>query len=237
MMTTERFFMFTNKVVCATVHYVLYGYICVGIPVHGTRHAFEKETQAWRSGLKEYNWTTLFKKNIFVYALGPVQVDQDEKAEDEEDEHTAKLIYRSNGQYEDTVYLNLYENNFSYICDMSKYSQSYQRARCGKFLGFQLNRTGFQLNRYEKTCEGTVVHKFSGGVYRPAPSLFEQLEEQGIEVPERLKCYPYWATYDIEAMLVSQQDLKNTDKLQWTQKHVTASVSAPAEASTTHNKQ
>ena len=71
----------------------------------------------------------LFKKNIFVYALGPVQVDQDEEAEDEEDEHTAKLIYRSLGQYEGTVYLNLYENHFSYIYDISKYSHSYQCAR------------------------------------------------------------------------------------------------------------
>ena len=103
---------------------------------------------------------------------------------------------------------------------MKKYSHSYQCSRCGKFW-----KTGFQLNRHEKTCEGSVVHKFPGGVYRPAPSLFEQLKEQGIEVPERLKYYPYWATYDIEVMLVSQQDLNNTDKLEWTQKHVPASVS------------
>ena len=103
---------------------------------------------------------------------------------------------------------------------MKKYSHSYQCSRCGKFW-----KTGFQLNRHEKTCEGSVVHKFPGGVYRPAPSLFEQLEEQGIEVPESLKYYPYWATYDIEVMLVSQQDLNNTDKLEWTQKHVPASVS------------
>ena len=39
-------------------------------------------------------------------------------------------------------------------------------------------------------------------------------------MPERLKYYPYWATYDIEVMLVSQQDLNNTEKLEWTQKHV-----------------
>ena len=121
---------------------------------------------------------SLFKTNIFVYALGPLQVDQDDEAEDEEDEHTAKLIYRSLGQFEDTVYLNLYENHFSFICDMSKYSHSYQCARCGKSW-----KTGLQLNRHEKTCEGTVVQKFPGGVYRPAASLFEQLKEQGIEVP------------------------------------------------------
>ena len=96
---------------------------------------------------KEYNWNDLsdlerlFKKNIFVYALGPVQVDQDEEAEDKEDEHAAKLIYRSLCQYEGTVYLNLYENHFSYICDMAKYSHSYQCARCGKIW-----ETAFQLN-------------------------------------------------------------------------------------------
>ena len=72
------------------------------------------------------------------------------------------------------------------------------------------------------TC---VSSKFPGGVYRPAPSLFEQLDEQGILVPDHLKYFPYWATYDIEAMLVPQQDLKNTDKLEWTRKHIPASVS------------
>ena len=103
---------------------------------------------------------------------------------------------------------------------MSKYSHSYQGARCGKFW-----KTGFRLNRHEKTCEGSVVHKFPGGFYRPFASVFKQLEEQGIEVPGRLKYYPYWATYDIEVILVSQQDLNNADKLEWTQKHVPASVS------------
>ena len=57
------------------------------------------------------------------------------------------------------------------------------------------------------------------------PMSYEQLKEQGIEVPERLKYYPYWATYDIEVMLVSQQDLNNTEKLEWAQKHVPPSVS------------
>ena len=75
------------------------------------------------------------------------------------------------------------------------------------------------------TCEGTVIHKFPGGVYRPAPSLFEQLEEQGIVVPDHLKYFPYWVMYDIEAMLVPQQDQNNTDKLEWTGKHIPASVS------------
>ena len=68
-------------------------------------------------------------------------MDQDEEAEDKEDEHAAKLIYRSLCQYEGTVYLNLYENHFSHICDMAKYSHSYQCARCGKIW-----KTAFQLN-------------------------------------------------------------------------------------------
>ena len=118
------------------------------------------------------------------------------------------------------MYVNLYKDHFSYIHNMKRYSKSYQCPRCGKFW-----KNGFQLNRHEQTCEGSVKYKFPGGAYCPAASIFAQLEEYRIEILERLKYYPYWATYDIEAMLVPQQDLNNTEKLQWTNKHVPASVS------------
>ena len=91
----------------------------------------------------------LFKKNIFVYVMGPVKV------EEEEEEIMVKLLYRSVGTHEETLYLNLYQTHFSYICDMSKYSLSYQCSRCGKFW-----KTGFRLDRQEQTYEGSVVHKF-----------------------------------------------------------------------------
>ena len=145
-----------------------------------------------------YDLERLFKKNIFVYVMGRVKVEEDD--DDGEEEIMVKLVYGSVDTHEETLYLNLYETYFSYISDMKKYSDSYQCSRCVKFW-----KTGFQLNRHEKTCEGNVVHKFPGGVYRPAAFVFEQLEDQGIEVPERLKYYPYWATYDIKAILVSQR--------------------------------
>ena len=111
----------------------------------------------------------LFEKNIFVYSLGYTREDGDD--DDDIPDIAARLIYRSICHYKDTMYLNLYENHFSYICDMTKYTHSYQCSRCGKYW-----KTGFQLNRHEKTCEGTVVHKFPGGVYKTPPSIFTQLD-------------------------------------------------------------
>lgn len=78
---------------------------------------------------------------------------------------------------------------------------------------------------WRKPVRGPSSISSPRSVYRSAPSLFEQLEEEGIAVSDRFKYFPYWATYDIEAMQVPQQDLNNTEKLEWTVKHVPASVS------------
>lgn len=56
-------------------------------------------------------------------------------------------------------------------------------------------------------------------------SLPNWIEDEGIAVPEHIKYSSYWATYDIEAMQINQTNLNSTEKLEWTHKHVPASVS------------
>ena len=80
----------------------------------------------------------LFEVNIFVYALEPTKPDGgegDENIEKEEEdfapEIAARLIHRSLCHYPSTLYLNLYQNRFSYIKDLKKYAKSYSCSRCG----------------------------------------------------------------------------------------------------------
>ena len=57
--------------------------------------------------------------------------------------------------------------------------------------------------------------------------MFEQLEEEGIIVPEEARYFPYHATFDFECYCDQEkaQELKNTDKLNWESSHVPLSVS------------
>ena len=52
-------------------------------------------------------------------------------------------------------YLNLYENHFSYIKDLARYSRSFCCCRCGKYW-----KKASRLSRYENTCDGKVQFKY-----------------------------------------------------------------------------
>ena len=57
--------------------------------------------------------------------------------------------------------------------------------------------------------------------------MFEQLEDEGIVVPEEWRYFPYRATYDFECYFDKEKahELKNTEKLTWQSTHVPLSVS------------
>ena len=116
----------------------------------------------------------LFEVNILVYSLEPTKPDGEEGEEDIEKEGedfapeiAAQLIHRSLCHYPSTLYLNLYQNHFSYIKDLKKYAKSYSCSRCGtlwKHVGM--------FNRHERTCEAKVHYQFPGGAYKTHPPFF-----------------------------------------------------------------
>ena len=80
---------------------------------------------------------------------------------------------------------------------------------------------------HEKTCESKVQLKYPGGTYHVLKTVFEELEEEGIIVPEQAHCFPYRATFDFECYFDQEkaQELKNTEKLTWQFTHVPLSLS------------
>jgi hypothetical protein len=97
----------------------------------------------------------------------------------------ARLVRRSPYKYDDTMNLNLYEQHFSYVSNMEKYSHSYLCLKCDRLW----NHAG-KLHRHERTCTGYVIYKYPGGVYHTAKTVFDRLEDEDIDVPED-RYYPH----------------------------------------------
>ena len=166
----------------------------------------------------------VYEVNIQVYSLAPTQTHCEEHQENEENrpDISASLIRRSHRHYACTLYLNLYENHFSYIKDLAWYSKSFCCSRCGNYW-----KRASNLRQHEKTCDGKVHLKYPGGAYHVPKTIFEELEDEGIIVPEEARYFPYRATFDFECFFDKEraQELKNTKKLNWESAHVPLSVS------------
>ena len=120
------------------------------------------------------------------------------------------------------MYLNLYENHFSYIRDLARYSKSFCCSRCGKYW-----KRASNLRQHEKTCDGKVQLKYPGGAHHVPKTVFQELEEEGIIVPGEARYFPCRATFDFECYFDKEkgQELRNTDKLNWESANVPLSVS------------
>ena len=62
--------------------------------------------------------------------------------------------------------------------------------------------TKWHMLRHEKTCNALITHKFPGGVYRITKSIFEELDDVDICVPENLRFYPFRSTFDYESFFL-----------------------------------
>ena len=152
-----------------------------------------------------------FEVNVCVYKL----------VETLEEKTTAELVRRSECHYPHTMYMNLYETHYSYIHDIGMYCQSYRCRKCGDSLW----KTQRYLLRHERACDAGINRVCKGGVYRPSPSIFQRLDDEGIVVDEALRYYPYRATFDFECYFTGDNLPADTDHVQWSARHVPLSVS------------
>ena len=73
----------------------------------------------------------------------------------------------------------MYENHFSYNKDLVRYSKSFCCSRSGKYW-----KDMCKCHRHEKTIDGKIHLKYSGGAYHVPKTMFEELEDEGIIVLE-----------------------------------------------------
>ena len=115
------------------------------------------------------------------------------------------------------MYLNLYGNHFSYINNVSSYFSSYKCDKC-----CQLSKRKDKHADHVASCVGGQVHRYCAGIYRPSPTVFEELDDWGISTPEHLRYYNYHAAYDFEALMERNEGEKCE---QYTDTHRILSVS------------
>ena len=145
-----------------------------------------------------------YKINIVAYEL---------------ENNKAKVIQRSRELYNETMKVNAFKNHLSLIVDFEKYCHVNQCMHCDK-LWYRNNH----YYRHTKTCLTTVHESFPGGVYHNSYTIFEKLEQIGIQVPKQDRFYPYYACYDFEAYLYRDQLPENGPKLSFEARHVPMSV-------------
>ena len=134
---------------------------------------------------------------------------------------TAELVRRSLCHYPETMYVILYETHYSYIRDMGMYCYSYRCRKCGDSLW----KRSYHLHRHESVCEGGILRKYPGGVYRPSPSVFQRMDDEGFVVMEDLRYYPHRATFDFECYFSDEGLPSETGIVQWSACNVPLSVS------------
>ncbi|MES9993656.1 MAG: C2H2-type zinc finger protein, partial [Candidatus Thiodiazotropha sp.] len=146
-----------------------------------------------------------FGVNLEVYSL--------------EESGFARSLYKSRGQHDSIMYVNLFENHMSYIRDFATFSQKYQCQTCDRHF-----KKSSDLHRHQRTCTNKTNYVFPGGFHRMKESIFEELDKYGIDVPKEERTFPWFICYDFEAILKKVDD-RPTEMLTWTHQHVPISVS------------
>ena len=171
---------------------------CLALHLGASKEGLEKHTQSllqefekfrgknYQGGITLFDIPLLeihFKLPINVYCLN--------------ESGTVDTLYLST-QSGIPLYINLYENHFSYISRIQSYGKNFRCEECDRIF----NRST-DLNRHMKTCRTEVEHVFRGGKFDPSlRNIFEKLEQAGIFVPEEERYYEFVSVFDFEAIQV-----------------------------------
>ena len=128
-------------------------------------------------------------------------------------------VFNSNSTSSDVLYLNLYDNHLGYITNIDGYSLRYECSKC-----FRIFPKRWRLSRHNLTCFGKSKYKFPGGFFTQKDNLFKDLTNLGIDIRQTSTVYPYFAVWDMEALLL-KTSINTTSNLEWTSKHIPISVS------------
>ena len=156
---------------------------------------------------------TLAGVNVVVYSC----------EQDESGKLIGMLSRRSLNRFSDTVYLLRYGKHVCYIRSPSAVFRKYRCPNCDT----HFDKT-FNFERHLRTCDERVKHVYPGGVYELKRTIFDELDEIGIQVPPKDRLFQNLAIFDFESICqpnTNDNVLKNTTTTTWVGKHVPISVS------------
>ena len=134
-------------------------------------------------------------------------------------DRNTELVFRTI-QQDKILYLNLYDNHFSFISAFQKYSNRYRCMKCNKVFEHNGN-----YRQHLKSCDGGTKQIFYNGVFKLPSTIFEELETYGINIPQEKRIYKYRITFDCEVFLTRDDTPANTAKIEYSHRHNLASIS------------
>ena len=146
-----------------------------------------------------------FKIKVNVYELQP--------------DATALSRYKSRANFEDEMNLNVYNNHVNLITNIEKFCNGYVCAYCNR-----LFRYPSRLRTHQSTCASKTRYLFRAGFCEFPCTVFDRLEEVGINVPRAQRFFPYFVCFDFEAILV-RENKACTQRTKFTHRHVPVSCS------------
>eukprot|EP00116_Pleurobrachia_bachei_P001169 sb/3461431/ len=164
--------------------------------------------------IKQFNGVSLDQLEDVsrLFGVGIVVYEQDE-------DRSTSTVWRSITE-DNVLHVNLFQTHFSFVQDLEKFSSSYRCIQCNKF--FDHHGT---YKRHMKTCDMNVRQKYVGGTFSVKPTVFDELEDFGVDIPSELRPYPYRAVFDIECMLTKEVDIAETDRTSYVNRHQLISIS------------
>ena len=86
--------------------------------------------------------------------------------------------------------------HFSYVYDLKKYASFYKCNKCG-----QLWSAAWPCARHEFTCDTITREVYPVGHFKPKSTVFDKLQDVGIEIPQEKRYFKHFITYDFEAFM------------------------------------
>ena len=137
-----------------------------------------------------------------------------------EEDGSSKIIYKSQSRFANVLNMNMYGNHLSFITNTESYCKKYRCINCD-----QLFKTASSCKRHQTTCSLASKYQFPGGFYQLRDSIFHQLEEYGICVPDEDRYFEYFGVFDFESYLKRINCEESAEKTRLTQEHCPISVS------------
>ena len=128
-------------------------------------------------------------------------------------------VYRSTRSFENTLYLNQYDNHLSVITDFRYYGKTFECHTCGLLF----NRIG-NCERHEKACKQRTKYMYPGGYHKGNLNIFEEGETLDIQIPADLRKSEYAAVFDFES-LMNEKTTSQDDNTHYIAEHQPISFS------------
>lgn len=134
--------------------------------------------------------------------------------------HIALLRRRPSTDKDDTIYLHLFRDHFSYITNIKSLTKTFKCDRC-----YTLWKSPTLLKRHLASCNASTRIIHPTRLYHPTKNIFEKLAEEGLDVAYEKQFYPFRLCWDIEVYFDESDLPSKSEKLKLTAQHKLASIS------------